>query len=89
MEQVIEIVKIIYLGWFVVQFTPLHRAMSLLPFKVIKNENMREIIKFIILQPFKCYKCSGFWIGLIFWQNIWLALSASFILYLLEKNDII
>ncbi len=84
-EVLLLIGKITILSWFFVSFTPLYNIVTAIPFNYIKNEHMREILRFIITQPFKCYKCMALWIGLIISGSIWIALITSFIMYLLEK----
>lgn len=87
MEIVIEILKICLLSWFVVEF-PLF---ELIPNIIVDRfEIKNELIKFIILKPFQCYKCAAWWIGLIycllFWKSIFIALSASFLMKLYDQK---
>lgn len=84
-EVILIIGRIMVLSWFLVNFTPLYNLVCGLPFNYVKNEHMREIIKFIITQPFKCYKCMALWVGLIMTGNIWVALTSSFLMYINEK----
>jgi hypothetical protein len=67
--------KILLIGWFLSELTTMYTTL-----KGIK------IKKFIdILNLMSCIKCNSFWVGLLLTGDIWYALAASFIGYLIDK----
>jgi hypothetical protein len=83
MEMIILLLKGCLLGWFVVEF-PLFAVIPAIIIERFKIKN--EIVKFIIEKPFNCYKCSSFWITLFMTSNIFLAISAAFIMKLYDQK---
>jgi len=80
---VIEIIKGCLLGWFVVEM-PIFAVIPALIIERFKIKN--NLIKFIIEKPFNCYKCGAFWATLIMTGNLWIALSASFLMKLYDQK---
>ena len=84
MEQIIlEIIKGSLIGCFIVEF-PLFAVIPSIIIDYFKIKN--DLIKFIIEKPFNCYKCAAFWSTLILTGNIFLAISASFIMKLYDQK---
>ena len=70
------IIKSLLIGWIITRFAPLSIMLDLLPNKLIYNS-----IKLLLT----CSKCCTFWMSLILFKDIYLAISSSFIMVLLEK----
>ena len=83
----IGLIKIILLSFIVVNIKIPYNIIKLIEFKTRWVE-LNSILNFILHQPFRCYKCFGFWSGLIVY-DFWVGAGASLILYIMEKNDII
>lgn len=80
---ILEIVKGCLIGWAIVEF-PLFAAIPSIIIDLFKIKN--NFIKFLIDKPFNCYKCATFWATLFMTGNIYLALSASFIMKLYDQK---
>ena len=75
MIEIILILKIIGLSWFITRFPLLEVIFSYLP---------ENIFTLVFKLMFECLKCTSFWIGLII-GGIWIALISSFISMLYDK----
>ena len=77
------VIKIILLGWFISDFSPLKNILL----KVKKN-----IITDIILKVISCQKCTTLWVGIIYWCfnpiSIFIPLLASYIAFFLSNQKI-
>ena len=69
------IIKILLIGWFLTQLKDMYIKVTQL--------KIRKLID--ILNLMGCLKCNSFWVGIILTQNIWVALTVSFIAYLIDK----
>jgi hypothetical protein len=75
MIQVILILKVLGLSWFINRFPLLGIIFSYLP---------ENIFTLVFKLMFECLKCLSFWIGLLM-GGIWIGLISSFIGMLYEK----
>lgn len=78
-----QLIKGILMGWFIVEM-PFFAILSMIIIEKFKIKN--EVIKFIIDKPFNCLKCGTFWATLIISQNIFLAIMASWIMYIYDSR---
>jgi len=69
--------KILLSAYTVSRFEPLKMVLDLLPDKLIFN-----LINLLLT----CSKCLSFWIGIIFFGDIWMGMLASLIITVLEKT---
>jgi len=82
-----DIIVVCLLGWFLVEF-PLFELIPSIIIDRFKVKN--EMLKFLILKPFQCYKCAAWWIGLIYcivlWKSLLIAIAASFLMKLYDQK---
>lgn len=78
------LIKILLASWFITSFRPLHDTIEF--FKSLIKNNFVYIIVDTLHEMITCLKCCNFWVGLILFQDIWLALIASFIANLYTQN---
>jgi hypothetical protein len=78
-ETLILSFKILLSAWFITNFDP---VISLLD--KVEDRLNEKYVK--ILYPFQCFKCLTLWSVLIITQDIWLALSFSFIASVYDNN---
>lgn len=84
----ISILQVFLITFIIVNIKIPYEILNRLPYDKIKNKDIRELLRFFITQPFRCYKCMGFWLGLFIF-GFWIGAITSFIFYILEKNEII
>jgi hypothetical protein len=77
----ITFIKSILITFIIIEF-PLFKEIKKRLQKVFKEKN----IFYFIEKFFTCYKCNGLYIGLLVSGNLWIALAASFILMIYDKN---
>ena len=74
------IINILLISWFLTTFEPLHWLVNMVD--KIKKNSIIEIIWTVLILPFSCGKCMGFWLGLITTGNLYTAIMCSFIMYI-------
>ncbi len=81
------ILKILIVGWFISNFTPLSAFIEVLT-DLLKITN--PLFRMILNTPFNCFKCASFWTGviaaLIFSLQWWIPFVCAFIADVYDRN---
>ncbi len=72
----ILLIKIILLSFLITQFEPIQWLLDLLP---------SNLFSAIVTMLLTCLKCCSFWVGLVMTHSIWMASTAFFISFFLDK----
>lgn len=88
MEIIENLFYILMISWIVVEH-PFFSVLSEI-INTLLNKKGNKLIEYIITQPTKCFKCSSFYVGiiwcLIFGLPWWLPISAAFIMKLYDQK---
>ena len=68
------------MSWLLTENEPLHFILKKID--NMKKPNIIDILCTILILPFSCGKCMGFWLGLIMSHNLYTAILCSLIMYL-------
>jgi len=79
------ILKIMGLGWFISRFEPLQWVIDAIRMNFKPSRNTIHLLFDLISVLTTCGKCAAFWTGLILTGNIWMAITASFLLFWYDK----
>jgi hypothetical protein len=77
---ILNIITIIAMAWFIINFEPLQLFISRLNLKPSQD---------YFLQIFTCYKCAAFWFGLMFFWDLPSALISSMLISIMEYKNLI
>lgn len=70
------------MGWFIVDFPLFYVFVKLILELITKNEKIIGLL----IKPFECYKCAAFWSTLTITGNIWIAITASFLIFIWDQK---
>ena len=77
------IIKSILIGWMITRFEPLQMILELIP--DVKSP-LVNIISNIVKLLLTCSKCTTFWLSLLIFQDVYLAIASSFFMVIYEKT---
>ena len=83
-----NIFYILLISWIVVEHPIFNVVAELINYIINKKNN--ELLKYILTQPTKCFKCSAFYVGiiwcLIFGLPWWIPILTSWIMYIYDSK---
>ena len=74
-----ELLFLIALGWFLIEFEPLHMALAYLQTKLPEWTVLEYVFN-----AFTCCQCMTFWSALVYTASFELAVTASFLTFIIE-----
>lgn len=81
MEIITQILKAMMIGWIVTRFQPMIVVVEVL-YEPVRN----NVVANALMVAFTCSKCVAFWASLLMFHNIWIAISASFLMVIYERT---
>ena len=82
LEVILILIKIFLITWFITNDDIIQDKINDLFEKINSKKLIIDYIHIIV----GCHKCLSLWTTLIITQNVWYALTVSFISYLLKRN---